>query len=342
MAADHDFMGELHEQMLADEDAYARRHKAAQTLFNGGDPDADDLGGEMRAGYIPRTHLDDHRYYSLGLPSVDTMAGDIRPGEFVAIGASTGHGKSALGEHVALDISLRNRVVLFSLEMDRALAEERLLAKLMRVDILGVAAARYTKSDDYLGAVAELQRRDLLLVDPPPAKRTIRDLTRHAEAVTADVVIIDYASKIANWDPGKPANLIVGELWEWIKHTRTTVFLLAQTKRPGMPGGKRYRPTVHDFSDSREIENTATRAILLWRPFHGTRRDTIAELTLGKNRFGREFRAHTHWTGSTGDFHPMTEDEEKTAPCCRRIPRPQPERKRPAPSTLDPDLLMEM
>jgi hypothetical protein len=208
--------------------------------------------------------------------------------------------------------------------MDQELLEERLLAKLMGVSLDGVAYARAERLSTYYEALENLKRRDLQIVHPHPRQRSIRALTLHAERVTVDFLIIDYASKIAHWKPGDFANGIICELWEWIKEKRITTLLLAQTKRPATPGGKRYRPTVHDFEDTRAIENTATRALLLWRPFHGTRRDTIAEITYGKNRFGKEFRSHVHWIGPSGDIHPMTEEEERSAPCCRRIVKPKP------------------
>lgn len=338
------FFRELDAEMLRDPDSYAKRYRAAQTLFNGGDPDTGDVD-ESRAGYIPRMNMNDHRYYTLGIQPIDSLAGDIRPVELIAIGASTGHGKSALGQHIALENSLRHKVLFYSLEMDQELVEERMLGQLMGVDLNGVAAGRLTAAPDYDLAMQELKRRDLVVLHPKPSQRSLGALTKHAARLGTDVLIIDYASKIKHWEPGKVANGIISDLWEWIKETRTATFLLAQTKRPATPGGKRYRPTVHDFADSREIENTCTRAVMLWRPYHGTRRDTIAELTIGKNRFGREFRAHAHWTGSTGSLQPMADDDEKIAPCCRPKVKAPPAtlvRRNSGALDIDPDFLMEL
>ena len=192
------------------------------------------------------------------------MANRIRPGEFVALGASTGFGKSGLAERVALQNAKHHRVAYVSLEMIASEVQERMLGKLMLRDLEHVGKLRDLRDPEFVEAAEKLQALDLLITHPEPKKRTIQDIQRYAEDVTADLLIIDYADCIRGWKQGDPASDIVEQHWEWIKATRITTLLVAQVKRPSTPGGKRYRPTIHDFSDTRAIENKATRAIMLF------------------------------------------------------------------------------
>ena len=101
-----------------------------------------DFSKQLRAGeYIPRQVI------PTSMPAVDDMLtgsadvqGGLRTGEVTVIGASTGHGKSTLAEQWALNISRREHVALFALEMGREKTELRMLTKIMGLDLSSVEA----------------------------------------------------------------------------------------------------------------------------------------------------------------------------------------------------------
>lgn len=257
---------------------------------------------------------DDGRRFSFGLANIDEVARPIRPGEFVVIGAREGQGKTSIAERLALSNSTRNRVLFASFEMPAALIKDRCLAKLMGVGLEAVEERRKERTDDFEYAMERLQSRDLMVWHPRIyTQKSLRNIMQRAEDVTASILIIDYTRMIAGWEPGTKASGIINTLADWAHDQIITTVLLTQLRDEAVG----IRPHNGHIQDTSSVPQRADRIALLWRPQIGLPlRDTFAEVSITKNRYGPVFRGHAHWMGESMDFYDMEPQEEAHVSCC--------------------------
>lgn len=250
--------------------------------------------------------------------------GGLRTGEVSIIGASTGHGKSALAEQIALEVSKRHRTTFFALELDRQRSEVRMLSKLMRLE-LGSVVNLMTNQPGHPGlrkALDELTYERMLIVEERDEATSFRSehLFTMVRANAPKVIVVDHPRHIDDWHGGQrgersdlAAARITRQLVGMAKATDAHVIIVAQTTRDLL--GK--RPSARDLADTYVLAQAADLVVMLHRPFRGRGHlDNVAELIIDKNRNGPEGIVHMRWTGSRMTYSDLSPGEEAALECC--------------------------
>lgn len=266
---------------------------------------------------VPDTDDSDLRRYSLGIENIDRGLGQIRPGEFIVIGARQGHGKTAMAETIAIQNASTHRVVFATLEMRKEDIRDRMIGRVMKCTLEMLETLRKAKHPDYKTGRDLIDGLNMQLYRPTKALlRSSTAVMRAAEQARAEILIVDYTRSLSDWQVGNSGrdSAIVEAFSMWAKESRITTFLLSQLNRDAQ--GK--RPIESQLQDTGRLEQEAEKLILLYRPFvQDKRSDVVCEMIVAKNRRGQPFRGHAHWYGPTVSFFPMTQDEERAAMCCR-------------------------
>ena len=296
-----------------DPDTYARYLRGYHALLG----DANEAGrDDIRIGSVPVTRNLDTRRYGIGLGGITSHMGELRPGEFLTLGAREGTGKTAAAEMIAVSNARDHKVLFCTLEMTREEIRDRMLGRKLNYPQERLAREREAKTPDYELAMKMLGNLDLLLWHPAKKERGVESILSRAVDTSAELLLIDHARCIDGWTSGNRNNAcdkIVERLFEFARETSITTILLSQLNRDG--AGR--RPTNKYFQDTGFLEQKPDRCILLHRPFLGQPgRDDIAEVIVSKNRQGPCFRGHAYWHGETMRFSSMDEMDEKSAPCC--------------------------
>jgi len=283
-----------------------------------------DFSKQLRAGeYIPRQVI------PTSMPAVDDMLtgsadvqGGLRTGEVTVIGASTGHGKSTLAEQWALNISRREHVALFALEMGREKTELRMLTKIMGLDLSSVEALAEHKPERIASILETMSlERTLHIEERDEAKPyTSDDFFRRIKATRPKVAILDHPRHLDDWHGnGKErSDLAAGNICRRLvacaKHFDMHIIVVQQTQRQLF--GK--RPTVQDLADSYVLGQICAGAFMVHRPFRGKRaEDVIAEVIIDKNRNGPEGIVHLGWHGQQMKYTGLLPADAMNAACCK-------------------------
>jgi hypothetical protein len=279
--------------------------------------------GMRNASQVPVEHEDDQRRYTFGINNIDQLLGPLRPGEVTIIAARQGEGKTALALKIARTNAVKYTVAVATLEMTSEDLRDRLLSSIMYQDLDRVEMARLHSASIYHDAVRELARLNLFLWEPKPdsalgvADKSLRAITASAEAVSADLLIIDWTRCISGWKPGDAggaSSAIVEQLVQYARVTRIHIILVSQLNRDAQ--GK--RPMVSQLQDTGALEQLTHKVVLLWQPFSEETTNDIMEVIGAKNRRGRKFRSHVHLLGSIGEFASLSRDDEaRRATCCK-------------------------
>lgn len=291
------------------------------------------LLADLEAGHVPVAEI-----LATGIAPIDEFThGGLRVGELSVIGASTGHGKTALAEQIALEVSKRHRTTFFALEMGRRRTETRMLTRLLRIDHDSVQSlmANHPDNDRLRSGVESLvYDRRLILEERDDTQRfTSRHLFVIANANAPKLIVLDHPRHLDDWR-GSSTNrsdlaseAIVRNLLAWAKVAKAHVMVVAQTRRDMM--GK--RPTMQDLADTYALAQAADLVVMLHRPFRGQGvRDNVVELVLDKNRNGPEGIIHARWHGPRMSYSELSLAEELRLECCAK-------RKKKTESESDPE-----
>lgn len=139
-----------------------------------------------------------------GIGPIDSELGGIPMGTLTGIAARYGGGKSALALNVALNVARRGRTsAIYTLEDPRPRWVERAHAREARVDLSRVA--KREMDGRQLGAVVraadELAKIECLHVVEAHGWGA-REIVRHATGLRAELVVVDYAQKLASPERG--------------------------------------------------------------------------------------------------------------------------------------------
>lgn len=284
----------------------------------------------FRAGALMRADLDAKKLpvatiIPTGIFPIDHhFNGGLRTGEITLLGAPTGHGKSALGEQIALEASKRFRTTFFALEMGRRRTETRMLGKIMRTDIHSVTTLMEQRPDHKpLRAAFDMltYERQLIVEERDDTEAfTTNHVIAMICANAPRLVVLDHPRHLDDWHgDGKngyaAATTIVRRLVAAARHLDIHIIIVCQTKVQLQAK----RPRKEDIADTYALAQNADAAIMIHRPFRGKgMSDNVAELIVDKNRNGGEGIVHTRWHGPTMTYSELMPAEEAALECCKR------------------------
>jgi hypothetical protein len=266
------------------------------------------------------------REFSTGIPELDRVLRNLRPGEMTLLGAWTGIGKSGFSEQLGLHIAKESKVLFLPLELGVERTERRMLAKIMRtseahVESLERSDLREHKLEIY-HAMEEFQDRKLQMLAPKNGEaiyyRQIEALIREQ---MPDVVFLDHLQHIEDWTPSdaKRSDLTAAAMVRRLRAlcSELSVHIVCVHQLKGQKISKGQRPQIYDFADTSALPRVADTVLALHRPFRGTKgKDKIMEILVLKNRRGPEPWVHTHFEGSHIAMYPMDQMEAAMAECC--------------------------
>jgi replicative DNA helicase len=247
-----------------------------------------------------------------GYPALDRITQGMKPGELIVLAARPGVGKTALALNIAYHVAQSGgRVGIFSLEMDRDLLLQRLLAL-----HLGEESSRIPRllrrgdprAIDALASLAELP----IHIDHTPALNVlaIRDRARRLTAeLPVDLWIVDYLqlaqSMSARDDEVRRITAISQGLMRMAREFRVPVLALSQLSR-AVEGRAGHIPQLSDLRGSGSIEQDASQVWFIYREElydPETEKAGLAEIHVAKHRNGETGVATLGFEGTTTTFH---------------------------------------
>jgi len=251
---------------------------------------------------------------SCGYPAIDQITQGFKAGELVVLAARPGVGKTALALSIALHVAQAgHRVGIFSLEMDRELLLQRLLAM-----VLGAATTQVprllrrgdVRAINALAAVSDLP----IHIDHTAALNVlaIRDRARRLAAEhDVDLWVVDYLQLAqggdARADEVARITAVSQGLTAMAREFRTPVLALSQLSR-AVEGRAGHVPQLSDLRGSGSIEQDASQVWFIYREeLYDTETDKagVAEIHVAKHRNGETGVAPLRFERSTTRFHSL-------------------------------------
>lgn len=250
-----------------------------------------------------------------GLRSLDEKTGGMMPGDLIAVGARTGHGKTAFAAEIIRRSSVP--VLVFSLEMSRAELGERKIAREAQVDTVNLRKARLSVEEwaRVSASYATVADQSSLYVDDRPMLTLAEVASASRRAVKkkgVGLIIVDYLQLVRASDAFMPmereiATIAVG-LKQLARSLSVPIIALGQLNREPT---KRNPPSprIEDFRGSDAIAHESNIVLLLWRPeLHSGKRIGELEIVIGKHRTGPTGRAILKFTGEFVGIDDMEEE----------------------------------
>ena len=297
-----------------------RLDEASQTLFQlsaqrqtGGDfvPLA-----EIASAYLGAVETDESEDGLLGIGTgyhaLDKITQGMKAGELVILAARPSVGKTALAMSIALNVARRgHRVGVFSLEMDRELLLQRLLAMELAVPTLSIPKLLRRGNQRAVNALAELAALPIH-IDHTAGLRVlaIRDRARRLAAdAPVDLWVMDYLqlaqSSNERDDDVRRITAISQGLTQMAREFRTPVLALSQLSR-AVEQRASHVPQLSDLRGSGTIEQDASQVWFIHREelFEPeTAKPGLAEIYVSKHRNGETGVAPLLFDRATTRFH---------------------------------------
>jgi replicative DNA helicase len=245
---------------------------------------------------IRRLHADDaSQACPTGYNDLDEIAGGLRSGEMIVLGARPGVGKTALLLNLAYHLAHSGYGVgMFSLEMDRTLLIQRLTA--MIAGCSGDQVARRVRDGDanVLDAMAAVAGLPIWIdhtesLDVLDIRSRARRLALHESVGIWMVDYLQLATARTSRDDVQRVGLISSGLAKLARELRQPVLVASQLSR-AVENRVSKVPTLADLRWSGEIEQDASQVWFLYRDEvydPQSAKKGIAELHIAKNRNGQ-------------------------------------------------------
>lgn len=244
----------------------------------------------------------EQRRIDTGFPILDGIVKGFEPGQLILVGARPGVGKSAFLLDLAETAARGGNDTLFvSLEMLAGELTERMIARRsgLTLDELIDRNLPETKWDVIANVTSRISNLPLRFYDNPHC--TVSDIRKAAASIPQlRLIVVDYLGLMAAERKADSRNLELGQISRDLKNLscelRIPVVAAAQLNRSV---NETERPTLLSLRDSGELEQNASKAILLWK----IDEDGTVGVSVAKNRRGRtgvvQFRfdgAHQRFT----------------------------------------------
>lgn len=246
-----------------------------------------------------------------GFPDLDAITLGMKPGELIVLAARPGVGKTALALCIAYHVALRGqRVGLFSLEMDRELLIQRLVALDLGVETTRVPRLLRRGDQAAFNALARVANLPIH-IDHTPALNVmaIRDRARRLAAEhSVDLWIVDYLQLAQGArdrdDEVQRITAVSQGLTGLAREFRTPVLALSQLSR-AVENRADHVPMLADLRGSGSIEQDASQVWFIYRDElynDETTQRGVAEIHVAKHRNGATGMAMLQFDPTTTRF----------------------------------------
>lgn len=243
-----------------------------------------------------------------GFPRLDGILKGMWAGNLVLLGARPGCGKSAFGLDIARTVAQRgNKVMFFSLEMDREELAERWIANKGTVLMDSIIDRRFSDKQikNYMDACSDLSGLPIIVEDEP--NLTVAKIRSKARAQTdVDLIIVDYIGLMQSTKKYENRNLEVGAISRELKNLASELHIpilaLSQLKRDRDPYSQ---PSLSDLRDSGELEQNANKVLFIWNV---DEEQQIVGVSVAKNRRGKTGAVQMKFQSDFMRFIEMAED----------------------------------
>jgi replicative DNA helicase len=216
-----------------------------------------------------------------GLDNYDKALGGFEPGQVIVLGASSGEGKTQTQCFMALQAATLpndvtgepNRVVYFSLEMEKAELSRRWMSNLSRVEYYKGHAEMSARQKMML-ARDRLKAFTNLLVCPPAQASTLDQILRglrwYKDHHDVNIAFVDYAQLIRVTGSSEASRYEqMAQVSQRIKiaaqELKLAVVMSVQLNREALKGTSG-RPGIHHVADSMDLVRSADVVSFLWTP----------------------------------------------------------------------------
>jgi replicative DNA helicase len=246
-----------------------------------------------------------------GFPDLDAITQGMKPGELVVLAARPGVGKTALALTIAYHVARRGQHVgIFSLEMDRELLLQRLVA--LELGVATTRVPRLLRRGDVAAMNALARVAGLPIhIDHTPALNVlaIRDRARRLSAERPiELWVVDYLQLAQGPserdDEVKRITAVSQGLTSLAREFRTPVLALSQLSRAVESRASRV-PMLADLRGSGSIEQDASQVWFIYREElydDSTDRPGLAEIHVSKHRNGETGVASLRFDGPSTRF----------------------------------------
>ena len=262
-------------------------------------------------------HPGEARGLLTGMDALDAMLGGFYPGLYM-LAARTSMGKTAFALQTASSVAKRgHKVVIFSLEMDKAELHRRLACAEARVELdtikRGVATPQeLSKGMHGIGTVHEWP---VVIHEGTVTAGEIRAVTQretvHGEEI--GLVVVDYLGLMAASERAETRNLELGAISRALllasKDLGVPILALHQLNR-SVDSRQDKRPQMSDLRESGRLEEDADVILMLYRDgyyYPESERANVMEVWVRKNRLGgpANCRCEMAWIGKYMRCEPL-------------------------------------
>lgn len=251
---------------------------------------------------------------STGFPDLDAITRGFKPGELILLAARPGVGKTSLALTIAYLLARQGqRIGIFSLEMDRELLLQRLLALDLGLETTEVPRLIRRGEGAVMRRMGELSELPIY-IDHTPSLRilTIRDRARRLQADgPIDLWMVDYLqlaqSSNDRDDDVRRTTAISQGLMHMARELRTPVLALSQLSR-AVEGRQDHLPVLSDLRGSGSLEQDASQVWFIYRDeLYNRETETpgVAEIHVAKHRNGPTGVAPLRFDRATTRFWPL-------------------------------------
>ncbi len=218
-----------------------------------------------------------------GIKKLDEITLGFQPAELTILAGYPGMGKTALAIDFALNMSKKNSVVFFSLEMPTKLMIERMISNQMEVSLLYDLRSGKIDKNKIIQTQERLSKHNIYIDDnssltPEMFMEKMELITKETKV---DCVIIDYLQlmRLGKFSEGRRLEIddICRSVRSVGKHYGIPIILLSQLRRPN-DGGVGREPRLSDLKESGGIEETADCVLLLHRPVYYQMKDVDVDI----------------------------------------------------------------
>ena len=243
-------------------------------------------------------------YIQLGISKIDQQL-FAELGDYIVLGGRPSDGKTALALQMALTLSRKYRVGIFSLETNQDKLYDRLLTNACILDFSKVKKREMSDEDfaRIAASTGDLSGHDLDVISA--SGRTIDELQSFSLAHRYQVVMVDYLQLIRTTARNSTreqevAAISIG-LQRLAHQHRILVIALAQLTREEKKGQQQTAPRMSSLRESGQIEQDADAILLLYR-LNPNDPDSERRLKLAKNKEGRIGYVDLQFIGAQQSF----------------------------------------
>jgi replicative DNA helicase len=234
-----------------------------------------------------------------GIVDFDEKIGGIKAGNFVVVAARTSIGKTSFILEIAKNVSQREPVLFFSLEMSKEELTEKIFSNYSNVSGGLLKNSRYMNESHIKqlnGSMSAIENSKLYIDDTAGIR--LSDLiikTRRFLSVHPDLklIIVDYMQIMKSDTKGLSTKERIDELCtgmrDFAKEIKVPLICLSQINR-GVETREDKRPTLADLKESGKQEEDANMVIMLYREDYYKDKGndpSLTEVIIAKNRGGQ-------------------------------------------------------